>query len=149
MEDPKLAKRPDRTPVKITIGITPALNQSLADHATLCARTYGSDEPVAELIPAMLGAFLESDKALFRWRREASGGMNRRPDSPVLPDFITVEEFAGLARLSRRQIDRLRKRRPEAFPREYELGSGLSKFRSCPRFKRSEVDAWLNSRALF
>jgi predicted DNA-binding transcriptional regulator AlpA len=68
-------------------------------------------------------------------------------DSP--PEFITVEEFAGLARLSRRQIDRLRKRRPPAFPREYELSSGLSKFRSCPRFKRSEVDAWLNSRALF
>lgn len=75
--------------------------------------------------------------------------MNNRPDSPAPPDFITVEEFAGLARLSRRQIDRLRKRRPPAFPREYELGSGLSKFRSCPRFRRSEVDAWINSRALF
>lgn len=75
--------------------------------------------------------------------------MNDRSDSPVPPEFITVEEFAGLARLSRRQIDRLRKRRPAAFPREYELGSGLSKFRSCPRFRRSEVDAWLNSRALF
>lgn len=75
--------------------------------------------------------------------------MNNRPESPVPRDFITVEEFAGLARLSRRQIDRLRKRRPPAFPREYELGSGLSKFRSCPRFKRSEVDAWLDSRALF
>lgn len=70
-------------------------------------------------------------------------------DLTAKPDFITVEEFASLARLSRRQIDRLRKRRPPAFPREYELGSGLSKFRSCPRFKRSEVDAWLDSRALF
>jgi len=75
--------------------------------------------------------------------------MTDRPDSPVRPEFITVEEFASLARLSRRQIDRLRKRRPPAFPREYELGSGLSKFRSCPRFRRSEVDDWLNSRALF
>jgi predicted DNA-binding transcriptional regulator AlpA len=64
-------------------------------------------------------------------------------------EFITVEEFASLARLSRRQIDRLRKHRPPAFPREYELGSGSSKFRSCPRFRRSEVDAWLDSRALF
>jgi predicted DNA-binding transcriptional regulator AlpA len=72
-----------------------------------------------------------------------------RPDSALSPEFITVEEFAGLARLSRRQIDRLRKRRPSAFPREYELGSGLSKYRSCPRFKRAEVDAWLDSRALF
>lgn len=72
MADLRLAKLPDRTPVKITIGIPPALNQSLADYAALYARTYGSDEPVAELIPAMLGAFLESDKAFIRWRREAS-----------------------------------------------------------------------------
>lgn len=75
--------------------------------------------------------------------------MDSRSDQAARPDFITVEEFASLARLSRRQIDRLRKRRPAAFPREYELGSGLSKFRSCPRFRRSEVDAWLDSRALF
>ena len=75
--------------------------------------------------------------------------MSERQSGLAPPDFITVEEFADLARLSRRQIDRLRKRRPPAFPREYELGSGLSKFRSCPRFKRSEVDAWLDSRALF
>jgi predicted DNA-binding transcriptional regulator AlpA len=63
--------------------------------------------------------------------------------------FITVNELANMARLSRRQIDRLRKRRLPNFPREYELGSGGSKFRSCPRFKLSEVDAWLNSRALW
>lgn len=72
MADLRLAKLPDRTPVKITIGIPPALNQSLTDYAALYARIYGSDEPVAELIPAMLGAFLESDKAFIRWRREAS-----------------------------------------------------------------------------
>lgn len=63
--------------------------------------------------------------------------------------FITADEFANLARLSRRQIDRLRKSRPAGFPREYELGSGLSKYRSCPRFKRAEVDRWLDSRALW
>ena len=64
-------------------------------------------------------------------------------------DFVTADEFAHLARLSRRQIDRLRKRRPPGFPREYELGSGLSKYRCCPRFRRSEVDAWLETRALW
>lgn len=64
-------------------------------------------------------------------------------------NFITVDEFATLARLSRRQIDRLRKSRPSGFPREYELGSGTSKYRSCPRFKRFEVDRWLDSRALW
>ena len=63
--------------------------------------------------------------------------------------FITVEEFALAARLSRRQIDRLRKARPAGFPREYELGSGMSKHRNCPRFKLSDVNKWLDSRALW
>lgn len=64
-------------------------------------------------------------------------------------DLITVDEFAGMARLSRRQIDRLRKARLPGFPREYELGSGQSKHRNCPRFKRSDVEKWLDSRALW
>jgi predicted DNA-binding transcriptional regulator AlpA len=63
--------------------------------------------------------------------------------------MITVEEFAQLARLSRRQVDRLRRRRPAGFPREYELGSAGSKYRRCPRFKLAEVQKWLDSRALW
>jgi hypothetical protein len=63
--------------------------------------------------------------------------------------LITADEFAGLARLSRRQIDRLRRRRPDGFPREYELGSGGGKYRRCPRFKLVEVQRWLDSRALW
>jgi predicted DNA-binding transcriptional regulator AlpA len=63
--------------------------------------------------------------------------------------MITVAEFAQLARLSRRQIDRLRRRRLEGFPREYELGSGGSKYRRCPRFRLAEVQRWLDSRALW
>ncbi len=65
------------------------------------------------------------------------------------PDLVTVGEFAALARLSRRQIDRLRALRPAGFPREFELGSGLSKHRRCPRFRLSEVQQWLDSRALW
>jgi hypothetical protein len=63
--------------------------------------------------------------------------------------MITADQFAELARLSRRQIDRLRRRRPLGFPREYELGSGGSKYRRCPRFKFVEVQRWLDSRALW
>lgn len=63
--------------------------------------------------------------------------------------MITVEEFARLARLSRRQIDRLRKRRSSGFPREFELGSGLSRYRRCPRFRLTDVQRWLDSRALW
>lgn len=68
----------------------------------------------------------------------------------VPPTLITVDEFATIARLSRRQIDRLRKSRPPNFPREYELGSGsTSKHRRCPRFKLADVEAWLESRAMW
>lgn len=71
------------------------------------------------------------------------------PPSKAGSELVTVEEFAQIARLSRRQIDRLRKSRPPGFPREHELGSGLSPYRNCPRFRRAEVDAWINSRALW
>ena len=63
--------------------------------------------------------------------------------------MITAEEFARLARLSRRQIDRLRKSRAPGFPREYELGSGSSQYRRCQRFRLKEVQKWLDSRALW
>jgi predicted DNA-binding transcriptional regulator AlpA len=81
-------------------------------------------------------------------RSPSSDQCSGQPDKPAAP-LITVEEFARIAGISRRQIDRLRKLRPPGFPREFELGSGLSKFRRCPRFKRSEVERWLDSRALW
>lgn len=68
MTELKLAKLPDRTPVKLTISILPELHQALSDYSALYAQTYGRDEPVAELIPAMLTAFLESDRAFTRSR---------------------------------------------------------------------------------
>jgi predicted DNA-binding transcriptional regulator AlpA len=73
----------------------------------------------------------------------------RLPERPVAAQLVTVTEFASLARLSRRQIDRLRKRRPAGFPCELELGSGASKHHNCPRFKLSDVQKWLDSRALW
>ena len=75
-------------------------------------------------------------------------GMERPPGTPPSA-MITVEDFAQMTRLSRRQIDRLRRQRPSGFPREYELGSGGSKFRRCPRFKVVDVERWLDSRALW
>jgi hypothetical protein len=68
MADLKLPQLPDRTPIKLSISVLPDLHQALADYAALYAQTYGRDEPVAELIPAMLSAFLESDRAFVRER---------------------------------------------------------------------------------
>ncbi len=65
----KLARIPDRTPVKLTVAVPPELNQALTDYAELYRETYGQSEPVQELIPAMLASFLESDKAFARRRR--------------------------------------------------------------------------------
>lgn len=75
--------------------------------------------------------------------------MSRKPLPEQTDRLITVSDFAEIARLSRRQIDRLRVRRSRNFPREYELGTGSSKYRRCPRFRLSEVQAWLDSRALW
>jgi hypothetical protein len=68
MPDLKLPQLRDRTPVKLSISVMPDLHQALTDYATLYAHTYGRDEPVAELIPAMLSAFLESDRAFAKAR---------------------------------------------------------------------------------
>jgi len=68
MPELKLPQLPDRTPVKVSITVMPDLHQALADYAALYAKTYGRDEPVAELIPAMLSAFLESDRNFVRSR---------------------------------------------------------------------------------
>jgi hypothetical protein len=64
----KLPQLPDRTPVKISIALMPDLNQAHADYSAIYVSTYGRDEPVAELIPAKLAAFLESDRTFVRSR---------------------------------------------------------------------------------
>ena len=63
MADLKLAKLPDRTPVKITILLPPDLNHRLGAYAELYAERYGAAEPLQALIPAMLGTFLDHDRA--------------------------------------------------------------------------------------
>lgn len=70
MADLKLGKLPDRVPVKLTVAILPELHQALQDYAALYAQAYGQEEPVAELIPAMLASFLESDRAFAKIRKQ-------------------------------------------------------------------------------
>lgn len=68
MGDLKLPQLPDRNPVKLNIAVMPDLHQALTEYAALYATVYGREEPVTELIPAMLAAFLESDRAFSRSR---------------------------------------------------------------------------------
>lgn len=65
----KLERLPDRTPVKITILVSPDLNRALGDYAEAYAASYRKAEPVTELVPAILEAFLQSDRAFIRSRR--------------------------------------------------------------------------------
>jgi hypothetical protein len=72
MPDLRLAKLPDRSPVKVTITISPDLHQALGAYAEMYAETYGAAEPVQELVPAMLASFLESDRAFVLRRKKRS-----------------------------------------------------------------------------
>lgn len=69
MPDIKLARLPDRTPVKLSISVPPELHRALADYADLYRDAYGEEASVSELIPAMLEAFLAGDKAFVRRAR--------------------------------------------------------------------------------
>lgn len=72
MPDLKLARLPDRTPVKIAVSVSPELNQALRQYAEIYRATYGESETVAELIPFMLSAFLDSDRGFTKARKECS-----------------------------------------------------------------------------
>jgi hypothetical protein len=69
MPELRLSKLPDRTPVKISISVTPDLHAALTAYADAYQTAYGSAESVAELIPYMLAAFIESDSAFRKARR--------------------------------------------------------------------------------
>ncbi len=69
MPELKLSKLPDRTPIKLSINILPELNQALTAYAEAYEATYGRREPLTELIPAMLAAFLGADRSFQKQRR--------------------------------------------------------------------------------
>ncbi len=89
MAELKLGKLPNRTPVKITITVSPDLDQALRDYAAIYRATYGETETVADLIPFMLSGFLESDRGFAKARKqvpmEAAGTTQLRPARPSPP----------------------------------------------------------------
>lgn len=69
MADLKLPKLPDRTPVKLTVSLTPELKSALDDYLAIYRATYlDEDASVAEIVPAMLETFLTSDRGFGRAR---------------------------------------------------------------------------------
>ena len=70
MAELKLAKLPDRVPVKLTITVQPELAQALREYAAVYRVTYGEAESVEELVPFMLASFLEGDRGFAKARKE-------------------------------------------------------------------------------
>lgn len=66
MPEIKLAKLPDRTPIKVTITVGAELHQALKEYSDLYQAAYGVVEQVPDLIPFMLEAYLASDKNFNR-----------------------------------------------------------------------------------
>jgi len=73
MLDLKLAKLPDRTPVKLSISVSPDLHAALRDYAEIYRDAYGTGESISELIPYMLSTFIKGDMSFKRARRERRG----------------------------------------------------------------------------
>lgn len=78
----KLAKLPDRNPVRLTFSALPDLNAALQAYEA----AYGQAVSVADLIPAMLEGYLESDRDFAKARKVVAapvqGGATREPSSP-------------------------------------------------------------------
>ncbi|SNT09491.1 MULTISPECIES: DUF2274 domain-containing protein [unclassified Azospirillum] len=90
----KLPKLPDRIPVELTVTLNPELHQRLQSYAALYRDTYGTTEPVADLIPYMLDAFLDSDRAYAKAQKE---------DRPSGPDPVGGRKRQRVAMASGRQ----------------------------------------------
>jgi hypothetical protein len=69
MAELRIAKLPDRTPIKLTISVMPDLHDALQNYSQLYAETYGQADPMVDLIPAMLASFLDSDREFQKARK--------------------------------------------------------------------------------
>ncbi|MCC6914621.1 MAG: DUF2274 domain-containing protein [Rhodospirillaceae bacterium] len=72
MAELKLAKLPDRTPVKHMVTVSPELNADLHDYADIYEKTYGQADRVPELIPFILQRFLDGDRGFAKARKQRS-----------------------------------------------------------------------------
>lgn len=74
MTELKLGRLPDRTPARITFVAPPELARALQAYAEAYRTAYGEAESVAELVPFMLAAFLDSDRGFAKARKVGAGG---------------------------------------------------------------------------
>lgn len=82
MTELKLGRLPDRTPVRITFVAPPDLAQALQAYAEAYRATYGVTESIAELVPFMLAAFLDSDRGFAKARKVGAGEATHQLSRP-------------------------------------------------------------------
>jgi hypothetical protein len=79
MPELKLARLPDRKPVKLTIMLPPETNTALQAYGAAYREAYGEEEEVAELVPYMIDSFLSTDRGFAKVRKNGGG------DTPPAP----------------------------------------------------------------
>lgn len=82
MSSLKLAKLPDRTPVKVVISLSPELYRTLEKYAERYRATYGEAEKIIDLIPFIVEAFLASDKGFAKACKTGRSEQSGAGDTP-------------------------------------------------------------------
>ena len=75
----KLDRLPDRTPVKLTVTVSPDLARALQDYAEVYRAAYGQREKVEKLIPFMLEKFIEGDRGFAKARKSLAAQREAAP----------------------------------------------------------------------
>lgn len=70
----RLARLPDRTPIKVALALDPELHAQLREYAAIYQETYGETTRIEDLAPLMLQKFLDSDRHFRRARKSATKG---------------------------------------------------------------------------
>jgi hypothetical protein len=103
MKKIRLAKLPERVPVKLTITLAPDLAARLRAYADLYAETYGAREEPAELVPYMLDAFLTGDVEFRRASRaKIDGAGTKAPVVSPNPAHSRIEREPDVRDLPRK-----------------------------------------------
>lgn len=84
MPDLKLGRLPDRAPVKIAFKASPELARMLRDYAAAYREAYGEDEPIEQLVPFILTAFLESDRGFAKARKDRASVESSPDNGPAV-----------------------------------------------------------------
>jgi hypothetical protein len=85
MTDLKLARLPDRKPVKLTITLQPSLNSALQAYAAAYREAYGDDEKVSDLIPFMIDSFLSADRGFAKVCKNGGSSVPSAPQRSRRP----------------------------------------------------------------